>query len=101
MMRGDALRFERLVGQARAELVDDPGSAAATIGEALGLWRDRPLVGLGFEEFAQSDIRRLEELHLSALELRHQASIRLGEHSSVIADLEKLVARQQAELYEA
>ena len=42
--------------------------------------------------FAQGEVRRLEELHLSALELRHEASIRVGEHSSTIPDLEKLVA---------
>ena len=88
----DALRFERLVGEARGEMVDDPESARRTITEALGLWRDRPLAGLAFEEFARSDIRPLEELHLSALELRHEASIWVGEHSSTIPDLEKLVA---------
>ena len=88
----DALRFERLVGEARAEMVNDPGSARGTITKALGLWRDRPLAGLVFEEFAQSEVRRLEELHLSALELRYEASIRVGEHSSTIPGLEKLVA---------
>ena len=88
----DALRFESLIGEARAQMVDDPGSARGKIAEALGLWRDRPLAGLGLEEFAQSEIRRLEELHLSALELRHEASMRLGEHSSTIPGLEKLVA---------
>ncbi len=86
----DACRFARLVGEARGEMADDPESAGRTIDEALGLWRDRPLAGLAFEEFAQSEIRRLEELHLSALELRHEASIRVGDHSSVIPELEKL-----------
>ena len=88
----DALRFERLIGEARAQMVDDPGSARGKIAEALSLWRDRPLAGLVFDEFAQSEVRRLEELHLSALELGHEASIRVGEHSSTIPDLEKLVA---------
>ncbi len=88
----DALRFERLVGEAREEMADDPDSSRKTIAEALSLWRDRPLAGLVFDEFAQSEVRRLEELHLSALELRHEASIRVGEHSSTIPDLEKLVA---------
>lgn len=88
----DALRFERLVGEAREEMADDPDSSRKTIAEALSLWRDRPLAGLVFDEFAQSEVRRLEELHLSALELGHEASIRVGEHSSTIPDLEKLVA---------
>jgi predicted ATPase/DNA-binding SARP family transcriptional activator len=87
----DARRFERLIGEARGEMADDLESARQTVDEALGLWRDRPLAGLAFEEFAQSEIRRLEELHLSALELRFETSIRLFEHSSVIPELEKLV----------
>lgn len=87
----DAVRFERLVGEAGGEMADQPDSARNTIAEALSLWRDRPLAGLGFEEFAQGEIRRLEELHLSALELRHEATIRVGEHSSVVPGLEKLV----------
>ena len=69
----DAHRFERLVGEARGEMPHDPESALRTIDEALGLWRDRPLAGLALEEFAQSEIRRLEELHLSALEVGHEA----------------------------
>ncbi len=89
----DAHRFERLVGEARRELDRDPGSARSTIGRALGLWRDRPLADLAFEEFAQSEVRRLEELHLSALELRHEAAIRLGEESTALPELEKLVAQ--------
>jgi len=88
----DAHRFGRLVDEARGEMADHPDSARETIAEALGLWRDRPFAGLAFEEFAQSEVRRLEELHLSALELRHEATIRVGEHSSTIPDLEKLVA---------
>ena len=88
----DAHRFERLVDEARGEMADHPDSVRKEIAEALSLWRDRPLAGLAFEEFAQSEIRRLEELHLSALELGYEASIRVGEHSSTIPDLEKLVA---------
>jgi len=88
----DAHQFERLVGEARSDMVDDPRSARETIGEALDLWRDLPLAGLALEEFAQSEIRRLEELHLSALELRLEASLRVGEPNSVIPELEKLVA---------
>ena len=87
----DARVFERLVGVARQEMVDDPESCRVTVDRALHLWRDCPLAGLGYEEFAQSEIRRLEELHLSALELRHEASVRLGDHRAAIPELEKLV----------
>lgn len=88
----DAHQFERLVGEARSDMAVDPESARRTINEALGLWRDHPLAGLGFEEFAQSEIRRLEELHLSALELRLEVSLRVGESDFAIPELEKLVA---------
>jgi predicted ATPase/DNA-binding SARP family transcriptional activator len=87
----DSHVFERLVGTARRQLDDDPQTAQTTIDHALSLWRDSPLAGLGFEEFAQSEIRRLEELHLAALELGHDASIRVGDYGSVIPELEKLV----------
>ena len=41
----DARRFERLVGRARELLtLGEPERAGALAGEALGLWRGRPLV---------------------------------------------------------
>ncbi len=81
----DAGVFERLVLVARQELVDDPALSRTTIDRALHLSRDRPLASLGFEEFAQSEIRRLEEVYLSALlELQHEASVRLGDHRATI-----------------
>lgn len=88
----DAHRFEHLIGEARRDMAEDPASARRAIDEALELWRDRPLAGLAFEELAQTEIRRLAELHLSALELRHEASIRTGDPGSAIPELEKLVA---------
>lgn len=89
--RIDAHQFERLIGEARSEIADDPESARSTIVEALGLWRDHPLAGLELEDFAQGEIRRLEELHLTALELRLEASLRVDEPRSVVPELEKLV----------
>jgi predicted ATPase/DNA-binding SARP family transcriptional activator len=88
----DAFRFERLVAEARAEIGDDSRSARKTIHTALDLWRGSPLSGQALEEFAQSEIRRLEEVHLSGLELMYEASIDVGEHGAVIPGLEKLVA---------
>jgi DNA-binding SARP family transcriptional activator len=88
----DAYQFERLVREAGSDIAADPGSGRKAIDEALSLWRDRPLAGLEFEDFAQGEIRRLEELHLTALELRFEASLRAGEPGSVAPELEKLVA---------
>ena len=60
----DLYGFERLVSEADGA---EPAEAAAKLREALGLWRGTPLVDLSYASFAQSAIRRLEELRLAAL----------------------------------
>ncbi|MGZ4179283.1 MAG: nSTAND1 domain-containing NTPase [Solirubrobacteraceae bacterium] len=66
--------------------------AARVLREALELWRGPALAEVAYEAFAQSEIRRLEELRLQALEARIEADLQLGHHSRVIAELEALVA---------
>ena len=84
----DLGRFERLVAASgRAE----PAERAASLREALALWRGAPLADLSFETFAQNEIRRLEELRLDAIEERIDADIELGEGSSLVPELEALV----------
>ena len=39
-----------------------PAKAAERVGEVLALWRGPPLADVGYEAFAQPEIRRLEEL---------------------------------------
>jgi DNA-binding SARP family transcriptional activator len=91
----DARRFERLLANGRAALrEDDPAQAAATLRDALALWRGPALSEFAFESFAQAEIRRLEELHLTALEERIEADLALGRHRDVIGELEALVAEQ-------
>jgi DNA-binding SARP family transcriptional activator len=63
--RLDLGRFERLVAEARRA---EPDDRARKLREALALWRGPPLADLGYETFAQDEIRRLEELRLEALE---------------------------------
>jgi DNA-binding SARP family transcriptional activator/outer membrane protein assembly factor BamB len=88
----DAVRFERLVERGRSELVrGDAAEAAGTLRDALGLWRGAPLADLAYEEFAQQEIRRLEELRLSALEERIEADLTLGRHDALAGELEALV----------
>ena len=48
-----------------------------TLEEALKLWRGAPLAEFAYEEFAQSEIRRLEGLHLHALEVLAAAMLEL------------------------
>lgn len=85
----DLVLFERLVGEARTS---DPGAAAQTLRQALALWRGPALADLAYEPFAQTEIVRLEELRLSALELRIDADLAGGRHTELVGELEALVA---------
>jgi DNA-binding SARP family transcriptional activator len=60
--------------------------------EALRMWRGPALGAVAYEEFAQPEIRRLEELRLAAIEARVDCQLRLADHTTVIGELEGLVA---------
>ena len=85
----DLDRFERLVTQAREE---EPPAAAQSLREALALWRGPPLAEFAYESWAQGEIGRLEELHLTALQDRIDADLALGRADELIGELERLVA---------
>jgi DNA-binding SARP family transcriptional activator len=85
----DARRFERLVTN-RHEA--PPAERAAALREALALWRGPALAEFAFEEWAQPEIRRLEELRLVAIEERVAADVELGRHGEAIPALETLSA---------
>jgi DNA-binding SARP family transcriptional activator len=85
----DLQRFEGLVREARKA---EPAAAAANLRDALALWRGPPLTDVAYHSFAQTEIGRLEELRLSALEARIEADLRLGRHAEVVGELEALVA---------
>lgn len=84
----DAVRFERLLARARGEQVHEK---VRLLEQAIGLWRGSPLLDVRYEEFAQSEIRRLEELHLSALEELLAAKLELGASEAVVPELQRLV----------
>ena len=88
----DAVRFERLVGKARA--ATDPAATVAVLDEALALWRGPALAEFAGEDFAQAAVARLEELHQVGLELRADARLALGQHAEVAAELEVVCDRQ-------
>ena len=91
----DLSRFERLVEEGSEALAEGaPERALERLREALALWRGPPLAEFAYEPFAQQEIARLEELHLTALELRIEAGLALGEHARLIGELETLVKRQ-------
>jgi DNA-binding SARP family transcriptional activator len=87
----DLRRFERLVA---AAIEQPPAVAAERLREALDLWRGEPLAEFAYEAFAQTAIRRLEELRLGALERRIDADLALGQHRELIPELEALAAEQ-------
>ena len=87
----DAVRFERLVGQARTD--ENPGRVQL-LREALALWRGAAMQDVGLEESAAFDaaVTRLEGLRLAATEDRFDAEIGLGHGAALVTELTDLVA---------
>jgi DNA-binding SARP family transcriptional activator len=89
----DAEAFEvRLKDGHRALEANEPERAAELLTDALGLWRGPPLAELDFADFAQTEIRRLEELRRTALEMRAEAQLQLGDEARLVGELEALVS---------
>jgi DNA-binding SARP family transcriptional activator len=84
----DAIRFERLLESASRTVVDDASSAATMMIEALALWRGVPFGDLSDVVFLEPEVRRLEALRLSAIEVRLEADVERGMLTSAIASLE-------------
>jgi DNA-binding SARP family transcriptional activator/streptogramin lyase len=85
----DAAEFTRLT---RVAAEQHPGEAIATLQQALALWRGEPFEEFEYEEWAQLEIARLNELRLSATEQRLEAELELGHHTRLVPELETLVA---------
>jgi YVTN family beta-propeller protein len=84
--------FESLLAAGREQLAGGDASAAAeTLARALALWRGPPLSGLEYADFAQTEIARLTELRLSAVEERVDADLTLGRAGVLVPELERLV----------
>ncbi|MEN3312824.1 MAG: hypothetical protein V7645_2153 [Actinomycetota bacterium] len=90
----DRDRFERLLAEGRAALeAGDHTEASDQLRRALALWRGAPLSDLSYEPFAQDEIKRLEELHIAALEDKIESELALGRHDGLVPELEALVTR--------
>ena len=88
----DAVRFERLVGLGeRAYRQRQLKAAAATLREALALWRGSAFADLEGTSVGGGEARRLEELRRHALEDRIAADLDLGQARDSVAELESLV----------
>jgi DNA-binding SARP family transcriptional activator len=88
----DAVRFEALAGEGRRALASgDAARAKERLCAALGLWRGEPLAEFTYERFAQSDIARLQEARLAAVEDRIEADLALGAGGELAGEIESLV----------
>ncbi|MEV8444144.1 BTAD domain-containing putative transcriptional regulator [Actinosynnema sp. NPDC051121] len=86
----DAVRFERLVTQAR----NDEQRRVPLLREASALWRGAAMqdVGLQDSEAYDAAVTRLEGLRLTALEDRFDAEVALGHSADLIPELTDLAA---------
>jgi DNA-binding SARP family transcriptional activator len=87
----DLTRFERLLREARAAPAAD---RSRLLQEALDVWRGPPLAEFAYDAFAQSEVRRLDELRLTAVEDRIDADLEAGRANDVVPELESLVAAE-------
>ncbi|WP_433163716.1 alpha/beta fold hydrolase [Kribbella sp. CA-247076] len=87
----DSGRFRSLAARAR-----QTGSArmrAATLADALTLWRGPAYADVAQDAFARATIDRLDEERLAVQEAYAEARLVLGEYDELVAELTELVAR--------
>jgi predicted ATPase/DNA-binding SARP family transcriptional activator len=88
----DIGRFATLQRRAREErLRNDPAASAATLEEALSLWRGPALADVRDMPFARPEAVRLDELRMLAQEDFYDARLALGQHADLVADLDQAV----------
>jgi predicted ATPase/DNA-binding SARP family transcriptional activator len=79
--RVDSVEFEALLAEARGALRDaDVSAAADSVASALALWRGPALQGLSGTAWFDAEARRLETLHVDALEEQFEVALAFGEH---------------------
>jgi DNA-binding SARP family transcriptional activator len=89
----DAETFRAGVEEGRSALArGDADAAAEKLRAALALWRGPALAEFRYDDFAQAEIARLEELRFAAQEERIAADLELGRHQELVVELEELVA---------
>ena len=89
----DVVRFAQNVDEARSLHVTDPTGAMRLLDEAFAMWRGPPFGSLTDDvPSLRIESARLEELRLTAVELRIDCEFEIGHGDSTIGDLECLVA---------
>jgi DNA-binding SARP family transcriptional activator/tetratricopeptide (TPR) repeat protein len=88
----DLTCFESALESARAAAREGSWEAAAEQARAaLELWRGEPLADVESEVLAASEMPRLTEMHLQAVEIRIEAAIHLGHGGDFVGELRQLV----------
>jgi predicted ATPase/DNA-binding SARP family transcriptional activator len=91
--RVDAARFEELLAETRGALRDGEVRAASdAVAAALALWRGPALQGLTGTAWFSAEARRLETLHVDALEEQFEVALALGEHRELTPALRSALA---------
>jgi DNA-binding SARP family transcriptional activator len=91
----DAGRFEGLVSAGREALRhDDAERAARSCAAALALWRGPALADVPHGPLVATEATRLEELRLTAVELRIEVALRAGQSEEFVPELRRLTAAE-------
>ena len=84
----DACAFERSVREAASCLGVDPDRARTLTREALMLWRGTPYGDLADAEYVALEVRRLEDLRLTAVEVQLEADLAVGRVAEAVSILQ-------------
>ncbi|HEY1918832.1 MAG TPA: BTAD domain-containing putative transcriptional regulator [Streptosporangiaceae bacterium] len=91
----DVDRFERHIQDGHTALGEERfAAAAASLRQALSLWREAPLPDLAGQPPGQAEVVRLAELRYGGEEDLAEARLALGEHAMMVAGLEAAVAAE-------
>ena len=86
----DAWAFENEVHQAAGQ--DDPVAVHSRLSPALASWRGAAFQEFGGLPWADLEVSRLDELRLTAMEMRADAALRIGRAAEMVAELDQLTA---------
>ncbi|USQ77322.1 nSTAND1 domain-containing NTPase [Ornithinimicrobium cryptoxanthini] len=88
----DSAHFEQLVGQGRRALeYGDPTIAAATLSQALQLWRGAAYQGMDATWWVSGEAQRLADLRVTAVEHLADAQMLVGHGSDAVPNLREVL----------
>jgi DNA-binding SARP family transcriptional activator len=89
----DAHRFEAAAAEGRTLIRNDAAGASEILTAALDLWRGSAFQDFAYDDFARTEISRLDELRLTAVGDRIEADLRRGRAGELVGELEALQQR--------